>query len=561
AAFDAQGDQLIYELCAPLIGAGQDGLGGAPSTPNYECDDLLPNPACPPPYETVQYVPPFSALNPLGGDPPVTIDPVTGLLYGTPLAQGQYSVGVCVYEYRNGQLLSVIRRDFQFNVVNCQPLYVADLQADTQEDDHYFIEKCEDLEISFENKSIQQATLDEYRWEFLVDGQIQTFTEWSPTITFPHAGNFEGALLLNPGAPCGDTAYITVTIFPEIVPDFTFEYDTCSAGPVSYVNLSYIDGPGEFARQFWAFGDADTSNLTDPVHLFKDPGAYLTRLTVEDTHGCVADTAKWVNYLPAPSLLIVSPNDTISCPPAEVLFNNLSSPVDESYKVFWDFGDGTTGTELNPLHIYQSEGTYSVHLEIVSPLGCTIDTTFEDLIRIVPPPVADFRVDPPVVFGFNPVANFVDESIDAAHWEWYVNDQLIAHTQQVQNYMFRDTGLQKITLHITHPEKCQDTLTRWVDVVPEWTFYLPNAFTPNEDTNNDLFKGKGILTGIRDFDMQIWDRWGNQIFQTDDPLSGWNGRIHNTGRSAEEGVYLVRVTFTGPRGEPFEYQGVVTLFR
>lgn len=562
SAFDFEGDQIIYELCESLIGGGQDfGGGGGGGTPGFECDDLIPNPACPPPYETVQYVAPFTATNPIGGDPQVTIDPITGVLTGTPQLLGQFSVAVCAYEYRNGELLSVIRRDFQFNIAECEPVVEADIVSDVVIDDEYIFERCEGLEIEMDNESTQGINLIDYRWDFLIDGEIVSYTEWSPTVTLPSTGEYEGQLLINPSSMCGDTANIRIIIHPEIVADFEFDYDTCIAGPVGFVDKSYIDGIGDLSSYEWIFGDGDTSSLSNPVHVYKQPDDYVTRLIVTDQNGCTDTITQDVNYRPAPAVLVVSPNDTLSCPPAEVLFNNLSNPVDNTYEIFWDFGDGETSTNLNPTHTYQREGIYTVSLEIVSPIGCVTDTVFENLIEIVPRPQAFFDIDPKNLSNLQPFSNFIDQSIDAAHWEWHVDGELIAHTQNVNNFEFRDTGMHEVTLYITHQEKCQDTITQFIDVKPEWRFYLPNAFTPNEDTHNDVFKGKGLTLGIQDYEMYIWDRAGQLVFESDNPDVGWNGRINNTGRPAQSGVYTVLVSFVGPRGEPFKYSGFATLFR
>ena len=119
SATDADGDQLIYEMCAPLTGGGQGGLGGGNAN---GCNGITPDPACPPPYTPVSFInPPYNVVNPMAGNPAVTVNPVNGLLTGTPELLGQFVVGVCVSEYRNGQLLSRISRDFQFNVANCEP--------------------------------------------------------------------------------------------------------------------------------------------------------------------------------------------------------------------------------------------------------------------------------------------------------------------------------------------------------------------------------------------------------------------------------------------------------
>jgi gliding motility-associated-like protein len=88
---------------------------------------------------------------------------------------------------------------------------------------------------------------------------------------------------------------------------------------------------------------------------------------------------------------------------------------------------------------------------------------------------------------------------------------------------------------------------------------MPNAFTPNNDSVNDVFKGEGFLRGVRQFSLKIWSRWGELIFETNDPDFGWNGLIGN--QQAPQGVYLYEVSLNHPRGAPEFYKGFVTLVR
>jgi len=149
SATDVDGDLLVYELCSPLKGGGTAGW----QTPGNAADfnGTNPNPDAPPPYDNVTFLSgTYSPLDPIGGDPPLSIDPATGLLTGTPDAEGQFVVGICVKEYRNGVLLSTIQRDFQFNVAFCEPTVVATVDGDDliQTDPLFQFYNC-NLEMEF----------------------------------------------------------------------------------------------------------------------------------------------------------------------------------------------------------------------------------------------------------------------------------------------------------------------------------------------------------------------------------------------------------------------------
>jgi len=120
SASDGEGNRLEYEFCAPLQAGGTVGGGQTPGSP-FSCFGVTPSPeSCFPPFDEVVYSPNYSAFNPMGGSPQISIDSVTGIISGIPNLQGQYVVGVCVNEFKNDIQIGRIRREFQFNVVNCE---------------------------------------------------------------------------------------------------------------------------------------------------------------------------------------------------------------------------------------------------------------------------------------------------------------------------------------------------------------------------------------------------------------------------------------------------------
>jgi gliding motility-associated-like protein len=559
SATDPDGDLLVYEFCAPLLG------GGPLLDPLFynTCDGAHPIPACRPPYQAVSFqAPTYTATRPMAGDPVVRINSQTGLITGTPRLQGQFVVGVCVSEYREGRLLSKVYRDFQFNVASCDPTVVADVKEDFKlSEQEFVINSCGNATVTFNNESFQRTYIDNIRWTFdLGDGTQMTASDWSPTMSFPGVGQYRGQLILNENTHCGDTADIFVNVYPEIEADFTYAYDTCRAAPVVFTDLS-TTGACCLTDWRWSFGDGNTSVVQDPAHRYQLPGNLPVTLTVRDTNACEASSTQTIGYFPAPALIVVSPSAAVDCVPADIFFDNLSFPIDSTYDIIWDFGDGGRGTEISPWHTYETPGLFTVRIDITSPIGCQVDTTFTNLIETLPSPIGGFSYLPEQLSNIQPEVQFTDASEGASSWRWFFGSEQVGSTLPSPRYIFPDTGLYLIEQVVTHPSGCTDTVRALLDVIPEVRYYLPNAFTPNGDGANDDFKGKGFMEGISDFELTIWNRWGEPLFQTTDPHAAWNGQKHNSGQAAPPGVYLVTVSYRDPRGNVVELQGYATLIR
>lgn len=562
SATDPEGDQLVYSFCAPFTGGGP--LLNQPAL--FDCDGAKPTPPCAPPFGTVTFIPPLTPGNPMGGAPLIDINSMTGLITGKPNMLGQFVVGVCVQEFRNGVLLSTVKRDFQFNVADCEPTVLASITTDSSKivgPNQYVIKSCGRNNIFFNNESVDQAKIDSFEWRFTFspDSIFSDRKNWDANVTFPGVGSYAGSLMLNPGSECGDTAYINIEIYPEVTASFTYDYDTCVAGPVVFTDQSFGDGVVD--RWDWDFGvPGGKSSDQNPDYQYTSPGNHPVRLFVVDKNICTDDTTQVINWFPVPPLIIIQPSSYLGCSPADIFFNNLSTPIDETYHIVWDFGDGKTVEDIiSPTHTYTEPGIYNVTVAITSPIGCFTSDDFPNLIKIEPSPVANFECDPDTdLSNFNNTVQFTDLSTGAVHWNWQLGNSKTT-IEQNPVYTFPDTGLVKVRLIVTHPAGCKDSMIKYLDIRPIVLWNMPNAFTPNGDGLNDGFLGKGYLEGATNFRMTIWNRWGELVYETSNPNDEWNGRAQNTGGMSPAGVYVYLVSFTGPRGEPFEFKGFATLLR
>jgi gliding motility-associated-like protein len=209
------------------------------------------------------------------------------------------------------------------------------------------------------------------------------------------------------------------------------------------------------------------------------------------------------------------------------------------------------------VHTYNDPGNFYVSLTVTGSNGCVFKDSLLYPVVVYPKPVADFLPSPPSVSIFTPDINFVDQSIGAMFWEWDFGDfdgsivQNPAHT-------YADTGIYTVSQIVINQYGCRDTAYVPVRIESEFTFFLPNAFTPNGDGDNDYFMGEGI--GIRTFDFLVFDRWGNKIFESEDPAVGWDGRLAS-GTKAQIDVYIYKIYILDVMSVEHTYIGHVSLIR
>ena len=286
SATDLDEDSLVYELCEPYLGADQI--------------EPKPDPPRGPPFGFVTWNPPFSNSDPLGGVP-LSIDRTTGLLTGTPNTLGQFVVGVCVSEYRNGILLTTNKRDFQFNVAFCPPKPSASLPA--------IIISC-GYTVNFVNNSTGAFS---NFWDFgVIPLTNDTSLLVTPTYTYPKVGNYLLTLITNRGTICADTAFATVKVYNAINgANFSLQ-NVCVNKPTQFNDLSILSEGTPIAWD-WAFKDNSPINhLQNPIHTFLRSGIFNVFFTVYNENGCTDTLTKPIVIYPSP--IANAGVDTLLCP-------------------------------------------------------------------------------------------------------------------------------------------------------------------------------------------------------------------------------------------------------
>jgi gliding motility-associated-like protein len=334
----------------------------------------------------------------------------------------------------------------------------------------------------------------------------------------------------------GCMAEIVAELLPEIINvDFT-AFDVCHGSPVTFTSTVSVQN-AIVASYYWSFGDGQSSTAINPIHSYAMPGLYNVVLTVTTESGCSNMVVHTVRVNPMPTS-VFQPSATNGCQPLVVNFNNTSA---NGYSWYWNFGDGTYSAEQNPSHTYATPGTYVVTLVVTSVAGCVTTQNASAVITVYPTPTSGFILDPMETDELSPEVTFTNLSSGGTYYVWNFGDgNYSTATNPVHNY--GQWGNYTITLQTTNINGCVAYSQGEVVIKPVFSFYVPNAFTPNpEDQINGLFAGMG--THYKQVRMMIFDRWGIKIFdRTSEEPPVWDGTIDGIECQIDVYEYLIYVT-------------------
>ena len=459
AAIDADGDELVYSFCAPYDGGGADGgAGGGPNSP-------VPNPPANPPYAFIPYAGGYSSDYPIASNPAFAIDPVTGFITGTPTIPGQYAMGICVEEFRDGILLGRVLRDFQFNVTLCDANIVAAVTPQQPE------QLCIGETLQFDNNSING---EDFSWDFGVEGtNTDVSTEFEPSFTFPNVGNYIVTLIANPTWPCADTSSQIFDVYMPLDPAIEMSDFNCILG-IETFDFEVTGTMNNEATYFWDFGSAGSpvsANIPAPSSVeFGNTDNWDISLTVNN-HGCTANADfSWT----APDQPSATIEDQIGfCQGLTFTFENNSTNA-ETY--LWDFGspfDGDTSTEPEPEFTYADSGLYTVSLTAYAPFTCPDFTTANVEIQYLLQPI--FNTPDPDCFSSHNFSMTGTASVDEnTIYTWDFGGDVSTATINnniVLNLHYNEPGVYNVTLTAEVPglEGCQQSFTSEVEAIADPT--------------------------------------------------------------------------------------------
>ena len=266
-----------------------------------------------------------------------------------------------------------------------------------------------------------------------------------------------------------------------------------------------------------------------------------TTLTLSSVQDCDSLATLNLTVSPMPQVAFTA-NIAEGCAPVQVTFTSSTSNSGATCQ--WNLGNGVTINNCGSISgTYNSFGCYDVSLQITSSAGCVSSLTQEDIVCVNPQPSASFVVSPQVLSNYNTTATFTNTSIGQVTQLWNFGDGSGTSTILSPNYTYpEEAGYYNVTLIVANSHGCIDSTSQVVFVENNMIYYVPNTFTPDGDLFNETFKP--IFTAgfdIYQYNLIIFNRWGEIIFESNDAEIGWDGTYG--GKACQDGTYIWQVTY------------------
>jgi len=358
--------------------------------------------------------------------------------------------------------------------------------------------------------------------------------------------------------PCVANAQTTVVVEKFISADFD-HYPGKFCRNSEPVNMnSFVQNPGGL----WVGpGITPGGSMFDPKLADLSNNNVITYVTSSETKTLCPHTSTvriTVNKVPQVVAIAQTPQN---CAPVEVEFNVPSTNGGEGE---WNLGDGTEpkkGLKIN--HVYTSPGSYTVMFNYNFE-GCSAQAMVASPIEVYEVPVADFTMPEEVLIS-NPEVQLTNLSSQLGDnkYTWTIGSLYTFEGEVNPRFKLDKIGKYQITLRAENEHACKHETTKMLEVKNHFNIFIPTSFSPNFDGLNDEFKPVFTEYGLdhRQYELEIFDRWGHTLFRSKDPVKGWDGSVQNKGEPLKEEVYVYRIKYKDMDGNAYTKMGHVSLIK
>ncbi len=370
---------------------------------------------------------------------------------------------------------------------------------------------------------------------------------------------------------CSDTIVKTVLVHPKPIANFDV-----SPGYMQYPDTIYTITNNSQIPQYtyeWTYMEPDLgivntqTSINPGTHAYHNWGDKVMRLRVFSNY--CQDTMRMDLVINPPKPIAKFTTDsTHGCLPLSITFTNHSI----YYKnVEWYFGDGSFSKDVSPTYTYDFAGVYNVTLIAKGDGGR--DTLAGYTITVYDAVKAGFGLAPRVVIVPTSIVNFRNESENAVRYIWDFGDHDTS-TLTDPKHQYQNEGIFDVTLSAWSKDGCFDsyTMSEAVSAKADVKFITPNAFMPSTSGEPDskmtdadlrlcdcLYRPAMLGVVADGYTLQIFNRWGEILFETHDLNEGWSGYYRH--RLCPQDVYVWKVIYKSSTGQRFEKMGTITLYR
>lgn len=300
-----------------------------------------------------------------------------------------------------------------------------------------------------------------------------------------------------------------------------------------------------------------------------DPDVTNTQYCVVMSEACgspMTDSCMTITF-PTPIIPQLTPNQFSACIPGDFTFTNTSDNGGEIATMFVQFTEGSTFmlNGSDPVSItFANSGFYGVDLTVTSVFGCVYTNTIDNIVQALPLPVANFTFsDNPSTFFETTIMLQNSSTPDVVSWEWFSPGSVPPYSQQENPVVVFPEGVvgtYPVTLMVTTGEGCTDTVDYVMNIIPAILFYAPNTFTPDDDEFNQQWEFFVSGIDIYNFNLTIYNRWGETIWETNDPSAKWDGTFG--GERIQTGMYVWKASVKDPYSDlKKEFTGHINVLR
>ena len=354
--------------------------------------------------------------------------------------------------------------------------------------------------------------------------------ETTPDITVTASGEYWLSVNVTSGA---NDCWMRDTIFIDL------NSLMIDAGPdqaicIGQSTILQASSSGNTAAFSWDNG------VTNNVPFSPQTTTIYTVTATDANAGCSATDEVLITVNPLPVVSVLS-SLASGCAPLSVTFTNATTDCSTAT---WTFSNGTVLDGCGSQQVtFENPGCYDLTMDVVSNSGCFASAGFQSIVCVHPDPLAAFQPSPVILSQDNASATMINHSQGGIHYEWNFGDGAASDlVSPVHAYSSEEFRSFTVSLLVTNQYGCTDIAYGTVYMEGGLIYYVPNTFTPDGNEMNGIFIPV-FSSGIdpSDFNLRIFNRWGEVIFESKDPLIGWDGTYN--GYSSPEGMYNWQIEF------------------